>query len=277
MSRRGRSGPAISLFAFQDIITSVTAIVIVVVLFLALDLVQRKESAHAESPVGVVEDVTERIAELRAKLAKLQAETQRTDETVRQVAEFSPGELEAEVAAAERGIQHLQARLKELKEREATWQSREKIALATKFDLRPKQLQLERTRQATQKIQQEIEEGRNDRRPIYGLPRGVSNGGWVVVIEEEVITVAPLGKRAKPTQFRNGPLPLISDTAADAFLSWVRSEQQQKAYFLILIRPDGAEQFYPIEETFNEKSVKFGFDLIDAQQEILHPEKGAAP
>lgn len=68
MSRRGRSGPAISLFAFQDIITSVTAIVIVVVLFLALDLVQRKESARADSPVGVAADLTDRIAELKREL-----------------------------------------------------------------------------------------------------------------------------------------------------------------------------------------------------------------
>ncbi|MBC7817117.1 MAG: hypothetical protein IAG10_09545 [Planctomycetaceae bacterium] len=40
----------ISLFAFQDIITSVTAIVIVVALFLALDLVQRKQGQASESP-----------------------------------------------------------------------------------------------------------------------------------------------------------------------------------------------------------------------------------
>ena len=275
MSRRGRSGPAISLFAFQDIITSVTAIVIVVVLFLALDLVQRKAAAHAESPVAIVEDVTERITELQAELARLQAQTTRTDATVREVAEFSPGDLQAEVAAAERALQDLQARIKVLKEQEAKWQAREKVALATQFDLRPKQLKLERTRQATRDIQQQIEEGRNDRRPIYGLPRGVSNGGWVVVIEEEVITTAPLGRRAQPTQFKDGPLPILSDSAADAFLKWVRSEQQQKAYFLLLIRPGGAEQFYTIDTEFTEKSVTYGFDLIDAELEILHPEKGA--
>ena len=34
MSRRGRSGPTISLFSFQDIITSVTAIVTVITLLL---------------------------------------------------------------------------------------------------------------------------------------------------------------------------------------------------------------------------------------------------
>lgn len=277
MSRRGRSGPAISLFAFQDIITSVTAIVIVVVLFLALDLVQRKESAHADSPAGVVEDLTERIAELRAELERLQAETTRADATVRELAQHSPAELEAEVTSAERAVQDLQARLKQLVERHKLWQSREKAALAQKFDLRPQQLQLEKSKQASRGLQREVEEGRNDRRPIYGLPRGVSTGGWVVVIEEEVIFAAPLGLRAKPTEFRQGPIPLVSNDAAGAFLKWVRDERQQRAYFLFLIRPGGATLFAEIDEKFRERSMLYGFDVIDAQQEILHPEKGAAP
>ena len=53
MSRRGRSGPAISLFSFQDIITSVTAIVTVIALLLALDLVQRKQSQSSDSSAAM--------------------------------------------------------------------------------------------------------------------------------------------------------------------------------------------------------------------------------
>lgn len=277
MSRRGRSGPAISLFAFQDIITSVTAIVIVVVLFLALDLVQRKESAHADSPAGVVEDLTERIGELRAELERLQAETTRTDATVRELAQFSPAELQAEVTAAERNIRDLQSRLKDLVERHKLWQSREKAALAQKFDLRPRQLQLEKSKHASRDLQQQIEEGRNDKRPIYGLPRGVSKGGWVAVIEDGAIMIAPLGRRSKPIQFGQGSLPILTGTAAGAFLKWIKDERQERAYFLLLIRPGGAAQFDEIDTKFSDMSMLYGFDVIDAQQEILHPEKGAAP
>lgn len=276
MSRRGRSGPAISLFAFQDIITSVTAIVIVIVLFLALDLIQRKQSAHAGTASGVGEDLTARIAELQAELTRLQAETTRTDATVREVAQFSPAELQAEVTTAERSIQSLQSRHKQLLEHHGLWQSKEKAALAQKFDLRPQQLQLEITRQAHRDVQQQIEEGRNDRRPIYGLPRGITTGGWVAVIEEDVVTVAPLGRRAKPREFRQGALPIITGTAADAFVKWAKQEEQ-RAYFLLLIRPGGAAQFDEIASEFIDLSMSYGFDLIDAQQEILHPEKGAAP
>ena len=93
MSRRGRSGPVISLFAFQDIITSVTAIVIVVVLFLALDLVNRKQGQASESPAVLADELVARIADVEAELIKLRQELARTDELVQQVASTSPADL----------------------------------------------------------------------------------------------------------------------------------------------------------------------------------------
>ena len=277
MSRRGRSGPSISLFAFQDIITSVTAIVIVVVLFLALDLVQRKEAAHADTTAGVVEDLTARIEELKSELAQLQDQTARTDSTVRDSAKFSPAELQADVKNAEQAILDLQSRQKQLAERNKLWQSREKAALAQKFDLRPQQLQLEQTDKANRDLEQQIEAGRNDKRPIYGLPRGVTNGGWVAVIEKDVVTVAPLGRQARPQRFQQAALSLFADTSAGEFVKWVKQENHQNAYFLRLIRPGGATQFDEVDSQFAKSEISFGFDLIDAHQEILHPEKGAAP
>lgn len=277
MSRRGRSGPSISLFAFQDIITSVTAIVIVVVLFLALELVQRKEAAHADTSSGVAEDLAVRIEELRVELARLRDQTARTDSTVREVAKFSPAELQIEVRNAEQAIQELQSRQKLLAERNKLWQSREKAALAKEFDLQPQQRQLEQARKASDDLEQQIEAGRNDKRPIYGLPKGVTNGGWVAIIEKDIVTVAPLGRPAKPQLFKTGTLSLFSGTSAGAFVKWVKQEKQQNAYFLLLIRPGGATQFDEVDTQFTLSDISYGFDLIDAHQEILHPEKGAAP
>src|SRR4051812_47012023 len=109
MSRRGRSGPAISLFAFQDIITSVTAIVIVVVLCLVLDLVQRKQTKHADSSSGVATDLSSRISEIETEIARLKEATAKTDSTVKEVARFSPAELQSQTDASELAIRELQA------------------------------------------------------------------------------------------------------------------------------------------------------------------------
>ena len=92
MSRRGRSGPTISLFSFQDIITSVTAIVTVITLLLALDLVQRKQSDAGDSSGALVVELAARLAQIEDELTELRAATASTDELVREVAATSPAD-----------------------------------------------------------------------------------------------------------------------------------------------------------------------------------------
>lgn len=275
MSRRGRSAPTISLFAFQDIITSVTAIVIVIALFLALDLVQRKQSAHAESSAGVAEDLAARISEIEAEVAQLRVETTRTDATVKEVAKFSPAELQAEVSQLQRAIQNLESERGKLDERQKTWKSREQAVLVQKFDLQPKQAQLEVIEGETQSLQQQIEDTRRDNRQVFALPRGFDKAGWIAVIESNAISLAPLGRAAKPIHFRQAGLKLLNGTPVDALMKWIQTGGHQSAYFLLLVRPGGATQFDDLDIRLTDESISHGFDVIDAKQQILHPVRGA--
>lgn len=276
MSRRGRSGPAISLFAFQDIITSVTAIVIVIALFLALDLVQRKAAAHAESAAGVAEDLADRIHEMQAEVDELRVEARRTDAIVKEVAQFSPAELQAEIELLQRTIQNLEDEHGKLAERETAWKSREQAVLAAKFDLQPKRVQLERVEKETRTLQERIEQERREDRPVFALPRGFNKAGWLVVIESAAISVAPMGRQSRPIRFEQEGLRLINGTAVDAFMKWIRAGGHQTAYFLLLVRPGGATQFDELDGRLSVDSISHGFDVIDARQQILHPERGAA-
>ena len=79
MSRRGRSGHAISLFAFQDIITSVTAIIIVIVLLLALDLTQQKEGS-AGMPLALANELEQRIESVQTELNDIKSQAEQADE-----------------------------------------------------------------------------------------------------------------------------------------------------------------------------------------------------
>ncbi len=64
MSRRNRSRAAFSLFSFQDIITAVTAIVILLVLILTLELISRRQQVAAADPAIGREALDETIAAL---------------------------------------------------------------------------------------------------------------------------------------------------------------------------------------------------------------------
>ena len=72
--RRKRSNQVpITLFSFQDIITSVTAILLLLTLLLAFELVQKAAMARATQPKQVAERVTESLQEIEAQLLELQS------------------------------------------------------------------------------------------------------------------------------------------------------------------------------------------------------------
>jgi hypothetical protein len=275
MSRRGRSGPAISLFAFQDIITSVTAIVIVIVLFLALDLVRRKQSDHSDSIVDAVEDVTVRVSELEAEITALKAEVSRAANSLSTVAQFSPAELQAAVERNKQAIQDLHATQRRLEERQRQWLTRKTETLALKFDSQSKTEKIRKFQNESRDLRRQIEQLRDDPRPVFSLPKGFDKSGWLAVVESDVISVAPLGRPAKPISFRQRSLDLLGGTATDAFVKWIQDENLRSDYFLLLVRPEGATQFDNLDRALIRHKIAHGFDVIAAKLQILHPERGA--
>ena len=277
MSRRGRSGPTISLFSFQDIITSVTAIVTVITLLLALDLVQRKQSKASDSSSAMAVILTERLERAEEELARLQNVADTTDAVVREVASISPGDLRSEIAQRESTIEELKRERAQLQQQNLVWKAHEKAKLTEQFDLVPLKDEQTRTSVAATELERQQAEEAAENRTIYSLPRGTKQEGWLAVVDADQIDVAPIGRAAPPTTFVPTGLALIGSSAADNFGKWMDEKNLDRAYFLVLIRPGGAATFDDVEEKLKSRRISHGFDLIDADQAILHPERGAAP
>ena len=277
MSRRGRSGPTISLFSFQDIITSVTAIVTVITLLLALDLVQRKKSQSSDSSSALAIDLASRLERAETELAQLQTVAAATDELVREVASISPADLKHEISGRESRIATLEQEKRRLEELAVVWRSREKEELAEQFDLEPLKDELVHVEKSLEDVVQKRTEEQTENRTIFSLPRGMQKDGWIAEIDLQQILVAPMGRPAKPTTFVATGLPLVGSSATDNFEKWIDDHQLNSAYFLVLIRPEATATAYPVQQLLERKRISHGYDLIDANQMILHPERGAAP
>ncbi len=277
MSRRGRSGPTISLFSFQDIITSVTAIVTVITLLLALDLVQRKESQASDSSASVALELVKRLERAESELAQLRAISDSTDDLVREVAATSPGELQNEIAERESKIVELEREKARLERQETLWKAREKEELARQFDLEPLKQEQANAELAIIDLERQRLNENEENRVVFSLPRGMEKEGWLAVIDSEQIFVAPLGRPAKPTMFVTTGQLLVRNSAADNFEAWILKNRLNSAYFLLLIRPGSSEEFDHVQKKLAAQKIAHGFDLISADQNILHPERGAAP
>lgn len=277
MSRRGRSGPAISLFSFQDIITSVTAIVTVIALLLALDLVQRKQSETKDTSRQIAIELAERIAAADAELAQLNTTVEFTDNLVQEIAETSPVELSAEIAHRESAISALKEQELRLEKQAQQWLARIKEKEVEQFELDPLRKKTEDALQEAAELEQQQAAVDAENRTVFSLPRGFQKEGWIAVIDQQLITVAPLGRPAKPVVLTATGLPLLGNSAAEELVEWLDRQQLRSAYFLLLVRPDASLNFHEVQELFSKKRLSYGFDLIGQDDAIMHPERGAAP
>lgn len=276
MSRRGRSGPTISLFSFQDIITSVTAIVTVIALLLALDLVQRKQSRTSDSTALLAAEVSKRLEQLEAELAQLQTMASMTDELARELADATPADLQREITARQQDLQRLEQQRSRLEEQARLWKDREKEQLAEQFDLEPFKQEATTVEAMTAELERQRADEHAENRTIYSLPRGTQKKGWIVELESGRITIAPIGRAEPPKTFESSGVSLIGTSAAGNFAKWIDSQSREDFYFLLLLRPDSGDEFDQVHKMLETKKISHGFDLIDAERTVFHPERGAA-
>ena len=281
MSRRGRQGVAISLFAFQDIITSVSGILIVTVLLMTLDLLQQPEAAQSQQPLrATVAAAEEAIAEATRERDRLQQSLSVVADNVNETAAAVPAVVQQETVAIEHEQQRLRSELADLKARRAEARLRESTAEARQFDSRAQRKRLEELQQQTKAAQAQAAEDRQQDRVFYETPRGFDKQGWVVVVGGNKIAVASLKTAGPPQTFTGTGIsagPIADTKLVESFWNWLEPEATARTYLLILVRPSGVANFKTLRSKVEDTSVTYGFDTVGEHQKVLDPARGAVP
>lgn len=272
---RKRSTPPISLFSFQDIITSVTAILIVIVLCMCLELLEKTESTAESIQTELVADLRQSLADLRRQLDEMSASPPVTEDLAT-VAAVSPSELRARLQDYQRNTLAADQKLRQEETRQTELRQQLTRAAAALFDRKTDVDELNRLESQISEVQSRLASLEALDRPIYSMPRGSNRTGWLVVVTSGLIECALLGESRPPLQFRETPgrIPGV-ESAAQAFLKWVDQSKDPNRYFMILVRPDGAGEFSAIEDRLESRAIAFGFDVVDAQQALIDPVHGA--
>lgn len=161
-SRRQSAAPPISLFSFQDIITSVTGIMILITLLMSVELVRRplqQKSPQPDEPVDLFEKPDSDV------LADLELRKERN----------------------ERAIQEL----------DSASTPRQALAAATGLERE----QLERLEAENKKLAESVLRARQENRIVYNSAAGALKAAWLIEITEEQLAVAPVGRVQPPIIF----------------------------------------------------------------------------
>lgn len=273
MSRRGRStGAAISLFSFQDIITSVTAIMILLVLILTLELIsstrQRgvavEDRRNARELRGAVEGMERDVVALRSELEMLQAAATRS-------ASFSAAETrERERKAAERATQLaeeialLESRLRTASadrrraenELILTRSSRPEESADHVASVEKRAAEIEAANRAEQERQRQAA---TDRAPSAATPSLVFNTPPGELLVPRLVEVSAAGLA---TVEPDGQEPRRFRRPGRDFDAWLEALDSTGEYVVVILRPSGVRLYDEVVTAVKKSGVGVGAELV---------------
>lgn len=289
MGRR-KSSSAFSLFSFQDIITSVTAILILIMLLLAIELAQKRERKAATDPrvtrrgmEKVAEELEASVARLREDIAaaQLTQASYRTREQLERDLQQATDRLDQARLQRDDAMQTLRtaerARLAadaNLASREADREEVRKLATSV-AENRPEADRLEqanaieRERQARRR--QEIEDRpKSGTQLVFNRPADSSRRPWLVELSSEGVVGVMLGSNTRevfgPSAVAGGPLD-----------AWIARLQPVGDYCLLLMRPSAEPMLLDdVESKLEKAGIQYGIDFIGEDQMVRDGSSEAA-
>lgn len=281
MSGRRSAHPSISLFSFQDIVTSVTAILILVVLILTLELISRKFVEAAGSAAATTTTIKDSVAELEALVARLQAALPEQDAT-RQLRAPLPtterdvrilrdqrarllGQVEDARRVRDESRRLAEAAVEELKRQESLeteMQQQEREAEEVAIETKRLNESNAEERDRLEALQDELKaRPQGETELVYRRPRDTSRQSWLLEVSEAGLVALRLGTG------RPEPLGQSGNTHS-RFTAWAGRLTTHGDYVLVLIRPSGIEAVEPVLTTLKARGIPHGTDFIGEEQEV---------
>lgn len=259
--RKGASVP-FSLFAFQDIITSVTGIILLITMMMAVELVQNMTKAETAPQEQKSSRVTRMLQEAVSQ------GTREADRLQKILDETSTIRFDAD--ALRRRLEALKAAAGEIEsQREQIETTQEKIdARREQQKLEAKDLTPEAIEALTQEqseIAQQIEAMQQSNRVIFNRPAGAEKSPWLVELNERTILVAEMGQVRPPQTFQT----------PEAFLHWIRGQDRNSMYFVLLVKPATINTFSTVRQALQDQQFDIGYDLMRSDQTAIDATTGA--
>jgi len=276
MSRRGRETVAFSLFSFQDIIMSVTGIMILVTLILALELIQYKETSQDQRTRELVHSLQDAVADAQqwqeavlrnqARMKELQDSLSRGATRLSELAGIDLRRLRDEVADLEQQNENLDRELTDLERQSREAERQEEETKRLQEELAEGEPALEQLIEEIQQKRESLEELKKSKRVIYNRSPGDEKTPWLVEITDAELIAAEAGMSGRPQTFSEVP----------AFAVWLAQRDPNAEYFVLLVKPEGIAKYAAARQVLRRGGFDMGYDLLAADQEAIDPEKGAA-
>lgn len=255
---------------------STSGIMIMIVLILCLELLQRSEiSASASPPPAEPVSLQDSIDQLQQEIEELERRSSEMNTLIQSAAQMTASEMEEQLQNIQTVNRLLSADRDRLQEKLKQLQTIDPERSQKNEELQRMLQALKAAQRDVARMNEELESEPEEDRPIFSLPRGERRSGWIVDVADSQIQAAPIGRAERPRTFASQKTGLFqTNSAQQQFLDWAM-QMDADTYFFLFVRPGGAEAYEAIAESFDKASIPYGFDLADPTQLLLNETRGA--
>ena len=277
---RSQNSSKISFFAFQDIITAVSGILILVTLILATDL-ERPEQSHTQDAAPELEHQLQ-------KTFRLQMEADAQNHRLQEL--LAAAETAPAMEKLESDISQLRSQLAEERRRQTSITS-QMAANQSAVEARDKTLGLTDLKNTIQRMLQDVasivSKDAKARGAMDNLEQQVTRAqsrqlklrqrdGQLWLIPDKsatskepiLVTVAGSGARVERFDHPEERRQLGNASAVSEFESYLGNARTLDQYIVFLIKPSGIKLFQDLIKSARNKGFAVGFDALEEGREI---------
>lgn len=260
MAKRRSTGPGISFFAFQDIITAVVGIFILITLILVLQLAQRVEAGSESVPqdiqpiVATIKSLQQQVRDLEAEMAQRAAASSRTED----INAFNIAEKVERLKSENAGSTgRIETSLKNRSELEKL----KYVAISESEKLATQSISLSEQRQELSELNEEVRKMQAQRNAVQGeqstLFRDQTEQGRYVVL----VTLSPESIEIQDGLTRNKE-KLSGAEKLERWNLWLAKIPLSRRHLLLRIQPGGERDFQAIKAAADAAGAEYGFTVV---------------
>ena len=264
MSRRNRQENPISLFSFQDIVTSVTGILILIAIMLAISVITQGATPAGQTETVDASELQATKSQLEESVKSLEARVKTNQAAVNSWLGATKEELEQQRASYQAAGQITRENIKRLQAEVARTEESVKQFIADP-EVQATNAQVQELKRKLAEAQKELDALRSGSRVFYNFRTG-DRTAWLVQISGGEILACRANEQGKARVFRN----------AGELLAFARGLPSSEQYLVLVVRPSGLAAFDQIKEQCDDEDIDVGVELIGEQQVVVDRETGAA-
>lgn len=264
MRGRGSEFSAFSLFTFQDIITSVTGIMILASLILALEFVERKTEAPAQQTKNIIQQMRNAIEHNRRLTQDMHLQFERDRVALDEYSQIDASKVDEELKDIREAITRKTAEASKIEKKltQVNWEA----AKLSKELAQINDVELDKAKSELELRRQELESLRASNRIILNARTGTSKPCWLLELDGTRVRAALVGRPMQPLEF----------ASQSKLFEWAKTRDNHEEAFVLIVKPTAVTTYDEILDTLHKKLLfDVGLDLLGGDQTVFDPVSGA--